>query len=301
LQKLQSTYVTGLRESMDPVDHRVHTHFNQTVASTGRLSSTDPNLQNIPIRTETGRLIRGVFIAEPGHVLVSADYSQIDLRMLAHISKDPVLQAAFKKGEDVHTTTACQIFGITPDQMTPELRRIAKSINFGIVYGISAFGLSQQLSIPMDEAKRHIERYFERYAGVRAWMDQCLKEAREQGFVRTLMGRIRYFPDIQAKNPNIRGFNERMALNTPIQGTSADVIKMAMVNLVQAQKKKEWSGRMLLQVHDELVFEIPEKDVAASIRAIKPLMENAVTLDIPVTVDFKSGPSWAEMKPLKIA
>jgi len=298
LQKLQSTYVQGLRDSIDPVDGRVHTHFNQTVASTGRLSSTNPNLQNIPIRTETGRLIRQAFVPAKGYTLMSADYSQIDLRMLAHISQDPVMQQAFRDGEDIHTTTACEIFGVKPSAVTADLRRISKSINFGIVYGISAFGLSQQLGIPMNEAKAHIDRYFERYAGVRAWMDQCLKDARESGHVRTLLGRIRYVPDIQAKNPNIRGFGERMALNTPIQGTSADVIKVAMVQLAQQHREKKLDWRMLLQVHDELVFEVPDGQIAQAVKQIKPLMEDAVKLSIPVIVDFKAGPSWAEMKPI---
>jgi len=216
-------------------------------------------------------------------------------RMLAHISGDPVMQEAFRKGEDIHTTTACEIFGVTPNHVTSDLRRIAKSINFGIVYGISAYGLSQQLNIPMDEAKNHIDRYFQRYAGVRQWMDACLVHARQEGSVRTLLGRIRYLPEIDAKNPNIRGFAERMALNTPIQGTSADVIKMAMVDLAKAQDQKAWKGRMLLQVHDELVFEIAEHEVKNAIKVIQPLMENAVKLAIPVTVDFKTGLSWDEM------
>lgn len=300
LQKLQSTYIEGLREAIDTVDGRVHTHFNQTVASTGRLSSSDPNLQNIPIRTDAGKKIRQAFVAKPGHILLSADYSQIDLRMLAHISSDPVLCNAFQRGEDVHVTTACQIFGITPDQMTADIRRVAKTINFGIVYGISSFGLSQQLGISVEEAKQHIDRYFERYAGVRAWMDACLKEARETGYVRTLLGRIRYVPEILAKNPNIRGFGERTALNTPIQGTSADVIKVAMVNLSRALVKEQWPYIMLLQVHDELVFEVPKDALQEAATRIKPFMEKAVTLKIPVLVDFKSGANWAEMQPLKL-
>ena len=300
LQKLQSTYVEGLRNAMDSKDQRVHSHFNQAVASTGRLSSSDPNLQNIPIRTEAGRKIRQAFVAKPGHQLLSADYSQIDLRMLAHISGDPVLCDAFRKGEDVHTTTACQIFGIQPNQMTSDVRRVAKSINFGIVYGISAFGLSQQLGISVEEAKSHIDRYFERYIGVRAWMDACLKEAREQGSVRTLLGRIRYVPEINAKNPNMRGFGERMALNTPIQGTSADVIKVAMVDIAKAQRKEKWSAELLLQVHDELVFEVPSAELESSARRIRPYMEDAVALKIPVVVDFKAGTNWAQMQPLKL-
>lgn len=298
LQKLRSTYIEGLQGSLSGSEDRVHTSFNQTVAATGRLSSSSPNLQNIPIRTELGRKIRKAFIPAPGHAFLSADYSQIDLRMLAHISGDETLCRAFQRGEDVHTTTACEIFGIQPQDMTPDLRRVAKTINFGIVYGISAFGLSQQLHIPPDQAKAHIDRYFERYPGVRAWIDRTLEEARRDGHVRTLSGRIRYLPEIKSKNSAVRAFAERTAMNTPIQGTSADVIKLAMIRLAQARQAQEWTGRMLLQVHDELLFEIPPKDLESSIGKIRDLMENALPLRIPVIVEMKTGPNWAEMTPV---
>jgi DNA polymerase-1 len=299
LQKLYSTYVVALQEAMHPENARVRTSFNQTVAATGRLSSSNPNLQNIPIRTEVGRQIRKAFIPADGHVLLSADYSQIDLRMLAHISGDPVLVKAFQSGEDVHTTTASEIFGVKPAEVNSDLRRVAKSINFGIVYGISAFGLSQQLQIPADEAKDHIQRYFDRYPGVRAWIDRTLEEARKDGFVRTLLGRIRYLPEITSKNIQMRNFAERTAMNTPIQGTSADVIKLAMIQLARAKERDEWAGEMLLQVHDELVFEVPNDAVAATKLVIKRLMETVLELSIPIVVDLKAGPNWAEMTPIK--
>lgn len=301
LQKLQSTYVVGLQAALGETGDRIHTSFNQTVAATGRLSSSDPNLQNIPIRTELGRQIRQAFIPGKGHVFLSADYSQIDLRMLAHISQDPVLCAAFHKGEDVHTTTASEIFGVARESVTPDLRRIAKSINFGIIYGMSAFGLSQQLQIPVEEAKTYIDRYFQRYAGVRAWIDQTLRDAREKGFVRTLLGRIRYLPEITSSNIAMRNFAERIAMNTPIQGTSADVIKLAMIHIAIAREFGEWSGAMLIQVHDELVFEIPEADLERSRREIKLLMESAVSLSIPLIADFKRGLNWSEMTPIQTA
>lgn len=298
IQKLYSTYVDGLQAALTEGDGRVHTSFNQTVAATGRLSSSSPNLQNIPIRTPLGRQIRKAFVPTSGSILLSADYSQIDLRMLAHISQDPTLVQAFRKGDDIHTMTACEIFGVTPEGVTADLRRVAKSINFGIVYGISAFGLAQQLQIPADQAKQHIERYFERYPGVRRWIDQTLQEAREKGFVRTLLGRIRYLPEIQSKNSQIRGFAERTAMNTPIQGTSADLIKLAMIEVEKAKALGKWQGDMLLQVHDELLFEIPITSLETSAQVLKKIMEEALILSIPVVVDLKSGSNWTEMKPL---
>jgi len=299
LQKLISTYVEGLLEAARGPEDRIHTSFNPTVAATGRLSSSNPNLQNIPIRTELGRKIRQAFVPKKGWTLLSADYSQIDLRMLAHISEDETLCKAFRNGEDIHTTTACEIFGIKPANMTPELRRVAKSINFGIVYGISGFGLSQQLGISVDEANGHIKHYFERYPGVKSWIDRTLDSARKDGYVRTLLGRVRYLPEIQSTNGQMRGFAERVAMNTPIQGTSADVIKLAMIKLVQAQEAGAWQGNMLLQVHDELVFEIPPADLAASQSKIKSMMEGATPLRIPIVVDLKTGANWSEMKPIK--
>jgi DNA polymerase-1 len=268
------------------------------VAATGRLSSSNPNLQNIPIRTELGRKIRQAFVPKDGWVLLSADYSQIDLRMLAHISEDETLCKAFKMGADVHTMTACEIFSVSAKDVTPELRRVAKSINFGIVYGMSAFGLSQQLNIPMEEAKAHIDRYFERYPGVKAWMGKIIEEARRDGYVRTLLGRIRYLPEILASNGSMRGFAERTAMNTPIQGTSADVIKLAMIKVDEAHRNGLWKGNMLVQVHDELLFEVPPEHLASAQSKIKELMETAIPLRIPVIVDLKCGKNWSEMTPV---
>ena len=298
LQKLHSTYVEGLLSATEGPEDRVHTSFNQTIAATGRLSSSNPNLQNIPVRTELGRKIRRAFVPKEGWRLLSADYSQIDLRMLAHISEDETLCKAFRQGEDIHTTTACEIFGVPPKDVTPELRRVAKSINFGIVYGISAFGLSQQLSIPAEEAQSHIQRYFERYPGVKRWIEKTLEEARKTGCVRTLLGRIRYLPEIQSPNGSVRGFAERVAMNTPIQGTSADVIKLAMIKVAETRKAGTWKGNMLIQVHDELLFEIPPAELAVSQSKIKELMEQAVPLRIPVVVDLKVGENWSEMTPV---
>lgn len=298
IQKLYSTYVEGLQAALTKGEDRVHTSFNQTVAATGRLSSTNPNLQNIPIRSALGRQVRKAFIPRKGWSFLSADYSQIDLRMLAHISGDPAMVKAFRNGEDIHTATACEIFGVTPSAMTPELRRVAKSINFGIVYGISAFGLAQQLQISNEEAKGHIERYFQRYPGVRSWIDAILKEAGEKGYVRTLLGRIRYLPEIKSKNSQIRGFAERTAMNTPIQGTSADVIKLAMIHLAESHAKKTWQGEMLVQVHDELLFELPPEGIEKTQTLIKQTMENALKVSIPLVVDLKVGSNWSEMTPL---
>lgn len=296
LQKMDSTYIEGLLAAAKGPESRIHTCFNQTVAATGRLSSSNPNLQNIPVRTELGRRIRQAFVPKQGYELLSADYSQIDLRMLAHMSEDEAMCRAFQKGEDIHTATAAEIFGVSPEKMTKELRRIAKSINFGIVYGISAYGLAQQLGISPDEAQRHITRYFERYPGVKKWIEKTLSEARIHGFVRTLLGRIRYLPEINSSNGAMRGFAERTAMNTPIQGTSADVIKVAMIRLAESAQRDEWSGDMLVQVHDELLFEIPTPHLQAAQAKIKRLMENAIPLRIPVVVDLKAGKNWSEMK-----
>lgn len=298
LQKLHSTYVVGLLAASQGAASRVHTSFNQTVAATGRLSSSDPNLQNIPIRTEIGRMIRKAFVPSPGHVLLSADYSQIDLRMLAHISGDAALKESFRKGEDVHVRTASEIFNVPASHVTAEQRRIAKSINFGIVYGMSAYGLAQQLELTPDVTQDYINRYFARYAGVKRWMEKIVEDARRDGYVKTLLGRIRYLPDIESKNAAIRGFAERTAMNTPIQGTSADVIKVAMIHLARAQEKGLWKGHLLLQVHDELVFDIPAAERHSVIRPIRERMETAVKLEVPVVVNFKAGPNWAEMEPV---
>jgi DNA polymerase I len=292
LAKLRSTYVDALLDSIDRGGGRVHSRFNQTVAATGRLSSSDPNMQNIPIRTEQGRAIRRAFVPSKGCVFLSADYSQIDLRVLAHMSGDPALCEAFRKGEDVHAATARELFG----EVTDDTRRVAKSVNFGIVYGQTPFGLSQQLGIPIAQAKEFIEKYLARYAGVGRWIEKTLDRARKDGYVTTLLQRRRYLPEIKAGNPAVRGFAERTAMNTPIQGTSADIIKVAMRDAARAIEKKGWKTRMLLQVHDDLLFDVPKAELAEVAPAVKRLMESAVPLDVPVVADLKKGVNWAEME-----
>ncbi|MFC1500941.1 DNA polymerase I [Elusimicrobiota bacterium] len=299
IQKLKSTYIDALISLQDSKTGRIHTSFNQAVTSTGRLSSTEPNMQNIPVRSEYGRKIRSIFIPEKNHILLSADYSQIDLRALAHISNDEVLIKAFKNNEDIHKTTAKEVFDVSDKEIDDDLRRIAKSINFGIVYGISPYGLAQQLDIPNEKAKDYIDRYFNKYKGVKKWIDNLLSETRKTGYVSTLLGRIRYLPDINAKNGLKRGFAERMAMNTPIQGTSADIIKVAMINLVDKIDKENIGIRMLLQVHDELLFEIKKSDLDEAIILIKNEMENAVKLNVPVLVDIKTGKNWSDMDKIK--
>ncbi|HUM05388.1 MAG TPA: DNA polymerase I [Terriglobales bacterium] len=296
LTKLKSTYVDALPALIRPGTGRVHTTFGQTGTATGRLSSANPNLQNIPIRTELGREIRAAFIAEPGHVLLAADYSQIELRLLAHFSKDKLLVEAFRRGDDIHTLTASQVFGVPPLMVTAEHRRAAKVVNFGIVYGLSPFGLSQQLGIETADAKRFIEAYFERYAGVRAFIDATLDQARREGKVRTLFGRVRPIPDINSKNPNQRGFAERTAVNTPLQGTAADLIKLAMIRIDAEIAKRGWKSRMTLQVHDELVFEVPENEVDPMKRLVREQMENAHPLEVPLVVEMGVGSNWRDLE-----
>ena len=297
LAKLSSTYVDGILASVDPATGRVHSRFNQTVAATGRLSSSDPNLQNIPIRTEHGRRIRRAFVPGKGNVFLSIDYSQIDLRVLAHMSGDPALCDAFRHGKDVHAATARDLFGLKPeDAVDDEQRRIAKTVNFGIVYGQTPYGLAGQLGIPQAQAKEFIERYMARYAGVTRWIDETIARARKEGFVTTLLHRRRYLPEINAANPSLRGFSERMAMNTPIQGTSADIIKVAMGGVARLIEKKKWKTRMLLQVHDDLLFEVPEGEFDEVAPAVKSAMESAVALHVPVVADLKKGVNWAEME-----
>jgi DNA polymerase-1 len=299
LAKLKSTYVDALLANLSPDTGRVHGRFNQAVAATGRLSSTDPNLQNIPIRTPQGRAIRRAFIPEEGFVLLSADYSQIDLRVLAHMSGDKALREAFKHGEDVHAATAREIFGLKPgERPEEEQRRVAKTVNFGIVYGQTPFGLSQQLGIPMDKAKAYIETYMARYPGVTRWIDKTIDFAKKHGYVTTLLNRRRYLPEINASNQAVRGFAERTAMNTPIQGTSADIIKVAMLEIARLIEKKGWKTRLLLQVHDDLMFEVPVRDLAEVAPLVKKTMESAVSLDVPVVADLKKGVNWAEMEKL---
>ncbi len=296
LTKLKSTYVDALPALIRSQSGRVHTTFGQTGTATGRLSSANPNLQNIPIRTELGREIRAAFIAEPGHVLLAADYSQVELRLLAHFSKDKLLVEAFRRGDDIHTLTASQVFGVPPLMVTPDHRRQAKVVNFGIVYGLSAFGLSQQLGITAGEAKKFIDAYFEKYAGVRAFIDATLEQTRHDQSVKTLFGRIRPIPDINSKNATQRGFAERTAVNTPLQGTAADLIKVAMIRIDEEIRKRGLTSRMTLQVHDELVFEVPEHEVDAMKALVREHMEQAHPLAVPLLVEIGVGLNWRDLE-----
>ncbi len=294
LTKLKSTYTDTLQDQINPDTGRVHTTYSQTVASTGRLSSNDPNLQNIPIRTDEGRKIRTAFTAEKGKTLISADYSQIELRLVAHVADIKALKDAFKNGEDIHAATASQMFDVPIDGMDPMVRRQAKAINFGIIYGISAFGLARQLSIPRGEAKDFIDAYFEKFPEIKTYMDETKALAKEQGYVTTPFGRKCMTPGINDKNPNMRSFSERAAINAPIQGGAADIIKRAMIRIPSALQKARLSAKMLLQVHDELIFEVPDKQVDDTIGVVKEVMENAAHLDVPLVVDAGAGPSWAD-------
>ncbi|MGB0011510.1 MAG: DNA polymerase I [Candidatus Sulfotelmatobacter sp.] len=296
LTKLKSTYVDTLPALINRSTGRLHTTFAQTGTATGRLSSANPNLQNIPIRTELGRGIRAAFIAEPGHVLLTADYSQIELRLLAHLSRDPLLVEAYRRGDDIHTLTASQVFGVPPLMVTPDHRRQAKVVNFGIVYGLSPFGLSQNLGIEPSEAKQFIAAYFEKYSGVRSFIDKTLEEARRDLKVKTLFGRVRPIPDINSKNSNQRGFAERTAVNTPLQGTAADLIKVAMIRIDAAVRERELESRMTLQVHDELVFEVPEKEVDTMQSLVREQMEKVHALDVPLLVEMGVGPNWRDLE-----
>jgi len=295
LTKLKSTYVDTLPALINPATGRLHTTFYQAGTATGRLSSANPNLQNIPIRTELGRGIRAAFIAEPGHVLLTADYSQIELRLLAHFSRDPLLVEAYRRGDDIHTLTASQVFGVPLLMVTPDHRRQAKVVNFGIVYGLSPFGLSQQLGIEPAEAKQFITNYFEKYKGVRAFIDKTLEEARRDLKVKTLHGRIRPIPDINSKNANQRGFAERTAVNTPLQGTAADLIKVAMIRIDAALRERKLKSRMTLQVHDELVFEVPEDEVDVMKSLVREQMERVHDLAIPLLVEIGVGQNWRDL------
>jgi DNA polymerase-1 len=296
LTKLKGTYVDALPALVSPEDGRLHTTFNPAGAATGRLSSSNPNLQNIPIRTEQGRAIRAAFVPEPGWTLLVADYSQIELRLLAHFSRDPVLTDAFRNNEDIHTRTASEVFGVPPLMVTPEMRRNAKAVNFGIVYGQTAFGLASQLGIPREEAESYIRGYFERYAGVKKWIDATIAEVRKSGHTVTLHGRRRPIPDIEAKNQNARSFAERTAVNTPLQGTAADLIKLAMIAIDRDLKEGKMQSRMLLQVHDELVVECPPDELDEMRKLVKRRMEGVVKLNVPLLVDTGTGENWRDAK-----
>ena len=298
LAKLKSTYTDTLQEHMHPETKRVHTSFSLAATTTGRLSSSEPNLQNIPIRTEAGRKIRRAFIAPPGSKIISADYSQIELRILAHIADIPQLQEAFAKGQDIHAATASAMFGVPLDQMTPDLRRQAKTINFGIIYGISAFGLAQRLGIANADASAFIKQYFERFPGIRAYMDDIKASCRENGYVTTLFGRVCHYPQIKSGNPSERAAVERQAINAPIQGTAADIIRRAMIRMEDALRAERLSARMLLQVHDELVFEAPDDEVEATLPVISRVMTEApfpaVELKVPLAVEARAAQNWDE-------
>ncbi len=296
LMKLKGTYIDALPQLIRPETGRVHTTFNQAGAATGRLSSSNPNLQNIPIRTEEGREIRAAFVPEPGWELVIADYSQIELRLLAHMSGDPVLVESFNKNEDIHARTAAEVFNVNPLLVSADMRRSAKTVNFGIVYGQTPFGLAQQLCIGRKEAELYIRRYFERYAGVREFIDQTIAEVRKTGVAKTLLGRRRPIPDMQSRNPAARSFAERTAVNTPLQGTAADLIKMAMIRIARALDSGRMKSRMLLQVHDELVFEAPPDEKNHLKELVKTQMETVYELRVPLVVDVGSGPNWRDAK-----
>jgi DNA polymerase-1 len=295
LQKLKSTYLDQLPSLADSAG-RIHTTFNQVGTATGRLSSTNPNLQNIPTRTAIGREIRAAFIAAPGNLLMSADYSQIELRLMAHFSQDPLLLNAYRTNQDIHTLTASEVFGIPVAELDKETRARAKAVNFGIVYGISPFGLAAQLNIPQNIAKTYIETYFERYVGVRHFIDATLDQVRREQAVRTHFGRIRPIPDIQSRNPNMRGFAERTAVNTPLQGTAADLIKLAMIALDREITARKLKSRMTLQVHDELLFDVVPEEAEEMRQLVKHEMEHVAEFSVPIVADVGLGHNWRDIK-----
>lgn len=301
LTKLKSTYLDGLLLVVDQADSKVHTTYNQTVTTTGRLSSSEPNLQNIPVRLAEGREIRKAFQPAPSYQhILAADYSQIELRILAHVSQDPILMKAFLHDEDIHTRTAAEVFGIPLELVSKEMRFRAKAVNFGIVYGISDYGLSRDLKISRGEAKAYIERYFARYAGVKNYIDRVVEQARQDGFVTTLLKRRRYLPDINSKNFNLRSFAERTAMNTPIQGSAADQIKLAMVNIDRRLRQEGFASKMILQVHDELIFEATDRELTDLARLVKTEMEQALELLVPLKVDLKVGTNWFNVAPIEV-
>jgi len=299
--KLKSTYIDGLSALIDPKTSRVHTSFNQAVTATGRLSSTEPNLQNIPIRLEEGRRIRRAFIPSPGKLLLSTDYSQIELRVLAHFANDEVMMEAFNQEQDIHLRTAAEVFGVPLGAVTQEMRHAAKAVNFGIVYGISDFGLSRDLGISRAEAKQYMESYFARYHGVKAYLDLVVAEAKEKGYVTTLLNRRRYLPDIRSRNFHLRSFAERTAMNTPIQGSAADIIKLAMLKLYQVLEEKEKDTEIILQVHDELILDVPEERVEQVGALVNEIMCNAYPLAVPLKVDMQAGRNWYDLRSVNLS
>jgi DNA polymerase-1 len=296
LQKLKNTYIDTLPERINRKTGRIHTSFNQAGAATGRLSSAEPNLQNIPVRTLRGEAIRAGFVPREGWVFLVADYSQIELRIMAHLSGDAAFIDAFRRGGDIHRQTAALIFNVAPDQVSPDMRARAKTINFATIYGQGAFALSRQLGISLEDARGFIARYFERFSGVRAFLDKQIELARQQGYVETLFKRRRYIPEIKERNFSLRSYGERNAQNSPLQGSAADLIKLAMVGIHRAIRERGLSGRMLLQVHDELVFEVPPQEVETMTELVREYMEKVVKLEVPLVVDIGVGPNWLEAK-----
>jgi DNA polymerase-1 len=296
LTKIKSTYIDTLPEIINPKTGRIHTSFNQTRTTTGRLSSSDPNMQNIPVRGELGGQVRQAFIASAGLNLLAGDYSQIDLRALAHLSQDEGLLSAFRNDEDIHAATAAQLFGVEKSQIKPDMRRLAKTVNFGVIYGMSEYGLEQATELSREEAGKFIKAYFEKYPGVRKYLDDTKEQARRDGYVQTLLGRRRYIPDINSANRQVREAAERMAINMPVQGTSADIIKVAMINLYREMEKRHLQSKMLLQVHDELVFEVPDEEMETMRKLVAEIMNSAVVLSVPLKVETKVGKNWGEMK-----
>ena len=294
--KLNSTYAQGLIKVCDE-NGIVHSTFNQTVAVTGRLSSTEPNLQNIPIRTELGKNLRKYFTTKKeDYVLIDADYSQIELKVLAHLSRDANMTFAFNNGIDIHTLTASLVFGISTDEVTPELRKRAKAVNFGIVYGIGDFSLGKDLGIPRKEARAYIDSYFATYPDVHAFIERLITDAKNNGYARTMMGRIRYIPELRAKNKMVQAFGERAAMNSPIQGTAADIIKIAMINVDKALKNANIDARLILQVHDELIIEAHKDVKDEALKILKNEMEGAIKLSVPLTADIAVGKTWFDAK-----
>ena len=281
---------------INPKTGRVHTSFNQTRTATGRLSSSDPNLQNIPIRGELGKRVRHAFIAPPGSSLLGGDYSQIDLRALAHLSQDNSLLNAFQHDEDIHAATAAQLFNVDTSQVTPDMRRVAKTVNFGVIYGMSGYGLEQATELSREEATQFITAYFEKYPGIKQYLESTKKQAGEKGYVQTLLGRRRPIPEIHSPNRQIREAAERMAINMPVQGTSADIIKVAMIHLYKEMEKRRLKSKLLLQVHDELVFEVPENEREEMRQLVPLIMSTALELSVPLKVDIKTGANWGEME-----
>jgi DNA polymerase-1 len=300
--KLMSTYIEALPWVVNPRTKRVHTSYNQAGTVTGRIASSDPNLQNIPIRTELGRQVRRAFVAAPGSLLLGVDYSQVELRIVAHIAQDEAMLNAFRNNEDIHVTTAAAILGLSPDQVTPDQRRNAKAVNFGLIYGMSAFGLTRSSDLTLAEAENFVKAYFEKFPGVRAYIDNTKKQAAQLGYIETLLGRRRYFPGLkEGTNYILKSRLERESINSPIQGTAADIMKLAMLRVDAALKEKHLHGHMLLQVHDELVLEVPEDELAQTARLVSAEMAAAYELKIPLQTEVKAGKNWEQMGPVEEA